>query len=61
LCNWQNWQLKEIIVVRNGIKQTGKKNLGRREDVQLTQVNFAVFMGLGDCGIMNTKPEDVMG
>lgn len=38
-----------------------KKNLGRREDVQLTQVNFAVFMGLGDCGIMNTKPEDVMG
>lgn len=38
-----------------------KKKLGRREDVQLTQVNFAVFMGLGDCGIMNTKPEDVMG
>lgn len=25
MCDWQNWQLKEIIVVRNGVKQTKKK------------------------------------
>lgn len=53
MCDWQNRQLKEIIVVRNGIKQT--KNLGGEEDLQLTWVNFALFVVLGDYDIMNTK------
>lgn len=46
--DWQNQQLKEMIIVRNRIKQAQKKNLEGGRELWLTWVNFMLFVGLGD-------------
>lgn len=54
MCYWQNWQLKEIIVVRNGIKQT-KEKFGRRGRFAIDLSKLYLVCGFGTHDIMNVK------
>lgn len=54
MCYWQNRQLKEIIVVRNGIKQT-KEKFGRRGRFTIDLSKLYLVCGFGTHDITNVK------